>query len=302
MSQITNDNYKSLKERIESSPYTYLFPALLFISIFIIYPILGSFYLSLTDWNGLTATKHFVGFSNYWQMFMQDPNYMQSLKNTLVFVLGFMGLSIVIGLVLALVLNENIKFSSLFKVLIYLPSVLPYVVSALTWRWMYDPSWGTVNQFLSLIGLKSLTHAWLGEASTSLYAIMLTAVWQQVPFVLIIYLAGLAGIPLEIINAAEVDGASYLQILFKVVLPMLKKVTLLVVVMTTIYGFKIFDLIYIMTRGGPGTSSEVMAHYMYFKAFQEFRMGYGSAIAVTLFLLILPGSIAYVSLATREDS
>jgi ABC-type sugar transport system permease subunit len=292
------DNWKNRLPDI--STFVFIGPALGLLGLLIIYPIIATFYLSFTDWDGISRNWNFIGIDNYLKFF-DDANFIAAFKNSIIYVIGFTTFSIALGLFFALIFNTQLKGSTIIKSAIYLPIVLPSIIVALQWRWMYDPEWGSVNYILRLLGLESLTKAWLGDSDVVLFAIMVVAIWRQVPFVMVVYLAGLTGIPIELLEAAEIDGASYFQSLRYIVLPMLKGVTSIVGIMTLIVGLKVFDLVYILTRGGPGNASEVLANLMYFKAFQEFRQGYGSAISVVLFLLILPAAVYYVRTILRSD-
>jgi ABC-type sugar transport system permease subunit len=254
----------------------------------------------LTDWNGISKNPRFIGLNNYIAL-TKDPNFIVAFKNSIIYVLAFTTVSISLGLIFALVFNESLRFATVLKSAVYIPLILPSIVVALQWRWMYEPTVGTVNLILRGVGLGSLARGWLGDPHTALLAIVIPAIWQHVPFVMVIYLAGLTGIPIELLEAATIDGASYFQTLRRIVLPLLNRVTMIIGIMTLIYGLKLFDLVYVLTRGGPGNASEVLANYMYFKSFQEFRPGYGAAIAVVLLLLVSPAIFIYVRAIMKSD-
>jgi len=275
-------------------------PALILFAAFIAYPTFNTFYLSLTSWDGMTPVARFVGTRNY-ERLATDTRFQAAVLNTFGYVTVFTLASMAAGLVLALLLNEAGRLSAAMKTLIFIPLAFPHVVTAMAWRWMYEPHSGTINEMLRGVGLESWALAWLGDPRTALIAVTVVAVWQHAPFVMVLYLAGLTAIPNELIEAAKLDGATRFQITWRVVLPMLRHVTMVAGVLTVIFGFKIFDLVYMLTRGGPGSATEVLAHFMYFKAFQEFQQGYASAIAVVLFLIVFPIAIFYVRLVSARN-
>lgn len=276
---------------------TFVVPAIALSIVFIVYPTINTFYLSLTSWDGMTPVARFVGTRNYMRL-TTDDRFQAAVSNTFIYVVIFTAASLAIGLVLALVLNEVGRLGSALKTLIFIPMAFPHVVTGMAWRWMYEPSNGTINEALRGLGLDHWALPWLGQPETALLCITVVAVWQHAPFVMVLYLAGLTAIPNELIEAARIDGASRIQAIWHIVLPMLGHVTMVAGVLTMIFGFKIFDLVYMLTRGGPGSASDVLAHFMYFKAFQELQQGYGSAIAVVLFLIVFPIAIVYVRLVS----
>ena len=284
-----------------ASGYAYVLPALIPIIIVIIYPIIATITISFTNWNGISQNWRFIGFGNYLAL-LEDQNFIAAFQNSIIYVFAFTIISVPLGLLIAMVFNEKLRFATVFKSLIYIPLVLPSIVVALQWRWMYNPQIGTINLFLRSIGLDALATGWLGNPKTALLAIVVVAIWQHVPFVMVLYSAGLTGISGDVLEAAKMDGASYWQAFWYIVLPLLKKVTMIIGIMTLIYGLKLFDLVYVLTRGGPGNASEVLANLMYFKAFQGFRQSYACAIAVVLFVMVLPAALTYVKTILKSES
>lgn len=192
---------------------------------------------------------------------------------------------VVAGLALALVLNRNIPGAKFFKTSFYAPMVLSLVVCGLIWSWMYHPAKGLINETFRAIGLDELAKGWLSDRRLVMWAIIAVGIWRQVGYVMVLYLAGLQGIDPTLVDASRVDGCNQWQTIRYVILPLLSPVTVVVVVISIIDSLRAFDLVSVMTRGGPYYSSSVLANFMYIEAFNNYKMGYGAAISVILFLL-----------------
>lgn len=189
--------------------------------------------------------------------------------------------------VFALVLNEGVRGSSIYKSLFYLPICLSLAIVGQIWIWVYQPDWGLINETLRRLNLDGMTRAWLANKDTALPAVILAWSWQQIGLAMVIFLAGLTAIPTELTEAAEIDGATYWQSLRHVVIPLLSPMTVVVIALAIINSLKSFDIVYIMTGGGPFHSSDTLALFMYLQSFKSYYMGYGSAIAVVLFAIAL---------------
>jgi ABC-type sugar transport system permease subunit len=266
-------------------PYLFLILPLIIYFVWVIGPMFYTFYLSLTDWNGLT-TPAFIGFQNYEKLF-NDKVFFISLKNNLKWLLAFITFPIVFGLGLAMILNRAIWGEKFFKMSFYMPMVLAMVVSGLIWGWMYHPSGGLINSFLVATGLVEKGPGWLSDRDLVLWSIIIVAIWRQVGYVMVLYLAGLKSINPQLLEAATVDGANGWQTFWGILLPLLMPVTVIVIVISVIDSLRAFDLVSIMTRGGPANASSVLANFMYIESFNNYKMGYGASIAVILFLLSL---------------
>lgn len=262
-----------------------IIPLTIYIVIVII-PLLSSFYYSFTNWNGFNPEFKFVGFANYIKVF-QDKIFKLALKNTIIWMLAAFILPVVSGLGLALILHGRIKFANLYKSLFYLPICLSLAVIGQVWIWIYQPDWGLINTVLRGVGLDQFAIAWLANKNTALYSVILAWSWQQVGLAMVIFLAGLTSIPAELTEAAEIDGASYWKSLRYVVIPLLSPATTVVIALSIINSLKSFDVVYMMTGGGPFHSSDTLAMFMYNESFKKYFMGYGSAIAVVLFLIAM---------------
>jgi multiple sugar transport system permease protein/raffinose/stachyose/melibiose transport system permease protein len=260
-------------------------PLVVYITIVII-PLLSSFYFSFTDWNGFSAKYSFIGFDNFLKI-TRDPNFKNAIKNTVIWMAAAIVLPVGAGLSIALVLQENIRGASIFKSLFYFPICLSLAVIGQVWIWIYQPDWGLINTILRGIGLENMTRAWLANSDTALAGVILAWSWQQVGLAMVIFLAGLTSIPTDLTEAAKIDGATYSQSLWHVIIPLLSPATTIVIALSIINSLKSFDVIYMMTQGGPFHSSDTLAMFMYTESFKNYYMGYGSAIAVVLFLIAM---------------
>lgn len=269
--------------RSELTPYLFLAVPLILYLIWVIGPMFYTFYLSLTDWDGLSEPT-IIGLRNYRRLF-QDRVFYISLKNNLKWVVSFITVPVVAGLALAMALNRYIPGEKFFKASFYSPLVLSLVVCGLIWSWLYQPANGLINETLRAVGLGELAQGWLSDKKLVMWSIIAVAVWRQVGYVMVLYLAGLQGIDPGLVDASKVDGANAWQTFRHVIFPLLAPVTVIVVVISIIDSLRAFDLVSVMTRGGPHCASSVLANFMYIEAFNNYKMGYGAAISVILFLI-----------------
>jgi len=262
-----------------------LAPALVVYAIFGIIPIVNSFYYSLMDWNGLSQMK-FVGLDNFIEV-LQDPVFWNSFKNNIYVVLASVFGQVPIALFLALLLNNKIKGAKIFRTIGFMPVVISTVIISLTWNMIFNSEIGLINNFLGIIGLDSLKQNWLGDKNWSMISVSITIIWQYVGLYLIIFLAALQNVPEEVLEAAEIDGASGWKRTWLVVIPMIWESIIISIILSISGSLRTFDLIYVMTNGGPAHSTEVMALYMFNKTFSSLRYGYGSAVSLLIFAFSL---------------
>ncbi|MCG7209618.1 carbohydrate ABC transporter permease [Streptomyces arenae] len=282
------------------SAWAYAAPALLVYIAFLIYPALDSVGLSFTDWNGIKPSYNWVGLDNYKKL-ADDPVIGTAIRNNLLWTVVTIIAPMLIGLALALALNSQmLRGRAFLRTIFYAPAVIPLVSVATIWGWLYNPSQGAVNAGLDAVGLHSLTHSWLGDDSTALWAAMVPAIWVRAGFPMLLYLAALQGIPKELYESARVDGAGAWQRFRFVTLPALRPTNYIVLALSLIESFKVFDLIYALTYGGPGRSTQVLGTWMYFNVFQYYRAGYGAAIAVVITLVAVFVGIPYVLSQTKD--
>ena len=282
-------------------PWVFALPALAVYATFLIYPAFNSLFFSFTDWDGLSPTYDVVGLANYTAM-ASDPVVIQALLNNLVWTVVTIVVPVVIGLTLAILLNGRARAKTSLRLLFYTPCVLPLVSIASIWGWLYNPDFGVINEVLRSVGLGGLAQPWLGQDSTALAAVMVPAIWLRVGFPMLLYLAALQGIPAEQYEAATVDGATRAQQLWFITMPSLRPAHYIVLALSLIDSFKVFDMIYAMTYGGPGTATQVMGTWMYANVFQYYQAGYGTAIAVVITVIAVAVSIPYVISQTKEHA
>jgi multiple sugar transport system permease protein/raffinose/stachyose/melibiose transport system permease protein len=265
----------------------------------VFWPALNSFYLSLTKWNGLGPPQS-VGLRNFTDL-LSDTVFLTALRNNVIWAVGFGGLSVLGGLALAVALNRPRRGVGLYRSAIYLPMVFSLAVTGLFWRVLYQPD-GAVNGALRGIGLGGLARQWLADPHTALYAVLVAAVWRQVGYVMVLYLAGLKGCDPSLTEAATVDGAGPWQRFRYVTWPQLRGVNTVVFAVTVIDSLRTFDIVWAMTGGGPYHSSELLSTYMYEQGFTFLNLGYASALAVVIFALAILFIITYLIRATREEA
>ncbi len=256
----------------------FILPAVLGTLIFIVIPVFFSFSLSFVDWDLLSPMK-FVGLSNFKDV-LTDSTFVQVLINTFVFAIASSVFAVIIPLVLACILNTKIRGSNFYKTAYFLPFITPMIVIAIVWQWVFDPNIGLLNQILH-------THIkWLYDVRFAMPALITVSVWKLIGYNMIIFLSGLSTINQEVLEAAKIDGANSWQVFKNVTVPLLSPTIFFVIVITSISSFQVFDLIYVMTQGGPDNSTMVLVYSIYKYAFEYFDVGKASAIAYILFAII----------------
>lgn len=276
-------NHMKVREAIAG--YLCLLPNFLGFAVFTVIPVIMGFVISLTDYQGFPGFK-FVGFSNYVTMF-HDALFLSALKNNIIYAVLVVPLTLIASLLLALVLNQGIKFDGFFKTIFFFPNLTSMVAIGCVALMIFEPSGGIVNQMLHFLGVatKNLPK-WFNATSTALITVVLVVVWKTAGYYMIIFLGGLKNIPTHLYEAAEIDGANKWQCFWNVTWPMLSPTTFMVAVLCFISSFQVFDIIQITTNGGPGRATSVLVYRVYKEAFQNWKMGYASAIAYFLFLII----------------
>ncbi len=261
------------------TPAAFLLPSLAGCLLFICIPSIFSFLLSFFKWNLISQIK-FTGLSNYTELF-NSGNFWYILKNTVFYALTVTVFATIIPLILASVLNNRIRGSEFYKTAYFLPFITPMIVIAMVWQWIFDPNIGLVNSLLKI------NQAWLFNSDFAMYVLIFVSVWKLIGYNMIIFLSGFSSINNQIYEAAKIDGAGTLKTFFKITLPMLSPTIFFVLLITTISSFQVFDLIYLMTQGGPDNSTNILVYWLYKNAFEFFNIGKASAIAYVLFILIL---------------
>lgn len=259
-------------------------PNFILLGVFVFWPILYSLYLSFFKWNMISPRKTFIGFDNYGNLF-KDPVFWMVGKNTLTLAFFSVVFTMAIALGLALLLNKDRRGRTFYRAIIFSPTFTTSVAIALVWRWIFEPSYGLLKVFLSWFGLSS--PDWINSVDFSLAAVIIVLVWVGIGYDMVLFIAGLKNIPADIYDAAKVDGVSPWQNFWYITFPLLSPTTFFLVITSVIGAFKSFDIISILTDGGPLNSSNVFVLYLYQNAFQWFKTGYASAIAVILFVVII---------------
>lgn len=272
---------KTRRVNTKIAPWIFLAPGIAIFALYVIYPIISSVSLSFYEWDGL-GEKTWVGLANYVELFHSDV-FWTALKNNALWLILFM-LAPPIGLAIALFLNQQIRGMRLVKSLFFFPFVISQVVVGLVFAWFYDPTFGLLNEFLGFFGLGPV--AVLSNENWVTVGLIAAGLWPQVAYCMILYLTGLNNLDPEQIEAARLDGAKGLRMLWFIIIPQLRPATFIAIVVTVIGALRSFDMVSVMTAGGPWNSSTVLAYMMYEESIFNYRMGYGAAVAVVLFLIM----------------
>lgn len=270
-----------------------LVPAMVILIGLIVYPFLISLQYSFSDVDllGGKTTIKFIGLDNF-RRALRDATLKDAVDNTITFVFWTVVLEMLGGLGLAMLLNSNIRGRRIFVSLFLIPLVMPPIVISLCWKMMYDYGWGVINYLLMAVGLESVF--WLSDPQIAMYAIIFTDVWHLTPFVMLIFLAGLQSLPTEPYEAAEIDGANNWQTFRDITLPLLRPTILVVLLLRTIDGAKLFDKVFVMTGGGPGTATETLTTYIFYNAFRGLDLGYAAAVSFMMLVVLSILSIIYI--------
>lgn len=264
-------------------PYLFILPNMVLFLVFMIIPLLMSFYYSFTRWNGL-GSPVFIGLKNYTKLFT-DSIFLQSVWNTFRFSLLTVPLLVVMALAFAIFLNQNLRFKGVYRTVLYLPSVVSNVAAGMIFIWLFNPQIGLINYFLTDMGASPID--WTNDVRYAIFMVVTATLWSRIGYNMVIYLAGLQSIPTTYYEAAIVDGASKVQKLWYITLPLLKSSHIFIFITAVIYSFRSFDLIYVMTKGGPLNSTKTLVVYIYDMAFGRNQYGVASAASVVLLLIMM---------------
>lgn len=261
----------------------FLSPTLVIFSAFILFPVLFSFYLSFQQWNMFSGESTFVGIDNYTRLF-QSEEFWQVLKNTAIYTIGTIPLNMAFSLLIAYVLNKKIIGKKFLRTAFFAPVIISPVAAALIWRWLYDPNFGLINYGIAIFGIDAVN--WLNDPSAAMIALIIMGVWKTFGINMVLFSAGLQGIPDSYYEAAEIDGAGKFAKFWHITIPMLAPTTFFIMIMSMISSFQVFDIVYVLTSGGPLGSTKVLVFYVYEQAFKFFEMGFASAAAYVLFAIL----------------
>jgi raffinose/stachyose/melibiose transport system permease protein len=283
----------------------FLIPGILAFLLIIIIPFLVNIGASFTRWTGV-GTPTWIGLANY-QKAMGDATFWASFRNNLAMIVAMTIIPTIIGLLLSAILFDFVanKFgkgvSNFFRAGFYLPQILPVVIAGVVWRWILQPDWGALNWLLEAVGLGFLAHNWLGGADTALLSVMGIMVWFQIGYPLVIFMAGLQRVDLELLEAAEVDGASWIQRFYYITIHQIRPEIFVVVLTTLIHSLKIFAQIFVLTRGGPGRATNVPAYFAYQNFFERAQVGYGATIATVMAIIIILLTLVFINAQSRQE-
>jgi multiple sugar transport system permease protein len=282
------------------TPYAFMFPALLLVTMILLYPVILGVISSFKNII-LTAPvpEKFVGFANYWQLF-NDSMFKTALSKSLVWTFSIVLAELVFGYMIALLLNQDLKWKKLFRSMILIPWVIPSAIVAVIWKWIFAEQYGLLNGMLYKLGLISNYQGWLSDNVLAFWCLVVTSIWKGTPFVAIVILAGLQSIDRTIYEAADVDGVGIFGKFWKITLPMMKNITLTVGTLSAIWTFNSFDIIQIITRGGPGDSTLTMPMMTYKLFNHAFQVSYASAVATIMMIALVIPSYFYVRSVLKD--
>jgi raffinose/stachyose/melibiose transport system permease protein len=282
------------------TPVLFLLPALVLLSVFIVWPVILSIRLSFYDWNGIAPTRAFVGLGN-WRALAADSVFWKALGNNLIVVVLSIGIQLPVAMALAVMLHRGANKLKVFKVVYFFPMLMSTVAVGALFKSVYNVQFGVVTPLLTALGLAGLSRDWLGDSNIALFSVVAVICWQFIPFYMLLFLARLSSIPNELREAAAMDGATGAHYFWRIELPLMRGVIMTAMTLSLIGSLKYFDLIWVMTEGGPARATELMATYMYKEAFSSFRMGYGSTVATAMFLIVMTAGLAAIAVRRRSQ-
>lgn len=288
-------HWEQLQPRL--TPYWFLLPALIMLGLTVFYPALQAFFLSFTKYEyDLTQPPVWIGLKNF-QRLWHDPIFWQTFRNTFLYLVCVVPILVSLPLALAILVNRKLRGIRWFRVAYYTPVVISMVVAGIAWKWLYADN-GLLNQLLQVVKLPSVP--WLTSPNLALFSVMVVTIWKGLGYYMVIYLAGLQAIPQDLYEAAAIDGSDGLKKHWDITVPLMRPYLLLVAVISAISATKVFEEVYVMTRGGPNHASETLVFYLYNKAFGELEMSYACTIGLVMFLMILGLSVIRLGLEQRS--
>jgi len=269
-------------------PYLFLVPSAIFLITFTYYPIFRSLYLSFFEHDLWMPEPEFTGLSNYTEVF-GDQLFRRVVTNNLVYLIGTIPVLIILSLIIAILINERTKFKQFYEAAIFTPTLIPMAAAAMLWVYMYNPSIGIVNRVLNTFGHPG--RAWINSSSTALFSLMVVMIWKNIGYFVILFLAGLQNISNTLYESAKINGANWLQKHIHITLPLITPTLLFVIIVNIIESFRVFDIVHIMTQGGPANSTNVLVYYIYQQVFRFWDFGIGNALTsillIVLFIIII---------------
>lgn len=286
------------KNKVNAAPYLFMLPALIIYLSVIIFPVFYSLLISFKSGTGI-GNMEFVGLKNYSQLIHDDVFWM-SFRHTIIWIVLTVVLTMTVSLMLAVLMNQKFAGRTFFRAFFYFPSVISAIAVAIIWRWIYNPQIGFINQFAKLLGL-DFTQTWISTPKTALIALFIASLWQAIGQPMILFLAGLGGISPDVLEASDIDGANAVQKFFRITIPLMKDTFVMVISTLLIAAMKVYDIVKGLTDGGPNNATQVLASYMYNQVFQYNNVGYGTAIAIVMVLMMLVVIIPYMSFTAKKE-
>jgi multiple sugar transport system permease protein len=285
----------------ERTAYLFIAPGVIIFSIFTFAAGAFAFYLTFHRWSIIEPDKPFVGFDNY-KYLAEDERFQKAVLNTIYFTGASVPITMAIGLLLALLLNQPLRFRGVFRTMYFLPVVTPFLVSAILWKWLYDSDNGLINYYLLKGHIIDEPLLWLSSQNLAMPAVIIMSIWAGVGFSMVIYLAGLQAIPEELYESAKIDGAGAFARFWHITVPMVRPTTLFLLVIGIIGSLQVFTQIFIMTQGGPVDKTTTMVYYIYLWAFKYYDMGYAATLAFALFIMLLAVTVFELRMFRKADA
>ncbi|ODP27227.1 putative ABC transporter permease protein YesP [Paenibacillus nuruki] len=286
--------------RNKSAIILFLLPALLLYTAIVFIPIVASIYFSFFKWDVISPMK-FIGMDNYTRMFTRDSVFFTSIKNMMILLFVSLVIQQGLGFLLAILITGSIKGKEWFKNIFFFPAVISSVAVGMMWSFIYNPEIGMLNKLLDVLGMSSLANDWLSQPDTAMWAVSFVVGWQYLGYTMILYIAAIQNIPAHIFESARIDGAVGWKVVWHMTIPLVQPIMKVTTILITIGSLKFFDLVFVMTGGGPANQTQVLASYLYGRSFRQFEYGYGDALSVILLLMCLVATVL-INMIFRKSS
>lgn len=282
--------------------YFFLLPIVALLTVFMFYPIVKSVVMSFTNWSGMTDDWEWVGLNNYIRIFTNMPEYWRAMKVNVIYALIATAVQLILGFLLAvLVINMRPRWQSFYKIALYLPVIIPAAAISVMWRYIYTPEYGLINQFLRAIGLEELCRAWTADPDTALGAVIVTNTWRYAGFTMVLYYVAMLDIPKDVLESAQIDGANRWHLIRYFYLPLTRGTTEINLILTITGCLRAFDIFYLLTSGGPGTSTKVVSMWIMETAFQSYKYGRALAMSIVLFVIVVFTMVIFRLILTPRE-
>lgn len=282
--------------------YFFLLPIVVMLTVFMFYPIVKSVVMSFTNWSGMTDDWEWVGLNNYIRIFTNMPEYWRAMKVNVIYALIATAVQLTLGFLLAvLVINMRPRWQSFYKIALYLPVIIPAAAISVMWRYIYTPEYGLINQFLRAIGLEELCRAWTADPDTALGAVIVTNTWRYAGFTMVLYYVAMLDIPKDVLESAQIDGANRWHLIRYFYLPLTRGTTEINLILTITGCLRAFDIFYLLTSGGPGTSTKVVSMWIMETAFHSYKYGRALAMSIVLFVIVVFTMVIFRLILTPRE-